>query len=65
MSGSQYDDLADRVAEAVRAYVLKRMPPDPTGELATGDFRGLLHSYANGAADTRRRGRGRCTGRGR
>jgi hypothetical protein len=47
MSGSQYDDLADRVEEAVRAYVLKRMPPDPSGELATEDFRGLLHIYAN------------------
>ena len=47
MSGSQYDDLADRVEEGVRAYVLKRMPPDPSGELATEDFRGLLHIYAN------------------
>lgn len=29
MSGSQYDDVADRVEEAVRAYVVKRMPRDP------------------------------------
>src|SRR5665213_3062667 len=47
MSGSQYSDLADRVEDAVRAYILSKMPPDASGELAAKPFRELLHIYGN------------------
>jgi hypothetical protein len=47
MSASQYSDLDDRVEAAVRAYVLLKMPPDPSGELAGKPFRELLHIYGN------------------
>ena len=47
MSSSQYSDLADRVEEAVRAYVIAKMPPDPSAELAGKPFRELRHIYGN------------------
>ncbi len=47
MSGSEYSDLADRVEDAVRAYVLRKMPADPSGELAAKPLRELLHIYGN------------------
>jgi hypothetical protein len=39
--------LADRVEDAVRAYVLHQMPADASGELAAKPFRELLHVYGN------------------
>jgi len=47
MSTSQYSELADRVEDAVRAYVSAKMPPDASGELAGKPFRELLHIYGN------------------
>lgn len=47
MTVSQHSDLADRVEDSVRAYVLQKMPPDPSGELATTPFRELLHIYGS------------------
>ena len=47
MSTSQYSDLADRVEDAVRAYVVAKMPADASGELAGKPFRELLHIYGN------------------
>ena len=47
MATADPSDLADQVEDAVRAYVLQKMPPDPTGELAAKPFRELLHIYGN------------------
>jgi hypothetical protein len=47
MSADKNTDLADRVEDAVRAYLLRKMPPDPSGELAAKPFRELLHIYGN------------------
>jgi hypothetical protein len=47
VSSSQHNDLAARVEDAVRAYVLANMPPDPSGELASKPFRETLHIYGN------------------
>jgi len=47
MSASRYTDLADRIEVAVRRYVIAKMPPDPSTELAGKPFRDLLHTYYN------------------
>jgi hypothetical protein len=47
VSCGEYDDLADRVEDLARAYVLASMPVDASGELAGESFRGLLHLYGN------------------
>lgn len=47
MTSSKHADLADRVEAVVRAYVLSKMPPEPSGELADKPFRELLHIYGN------------------
>jgi hypothetical protein len=47
MSASPSGDLADRVEDSVRAYVLHSMPPDASGELAAKPVRELLHIYGN------------------
>lgn len=48
MAGTQpYADLADRIEDVVRAYVLQKMPPVPSGELESKPFRELLHIYGN------------------
>jgi hypothetical protein len=47
MTSETHRDLADRVEDTVRTYVLKKMPSDPSGELAAKPFRELLHIYGN------------------
>lgn len=41
------DDLAVQLEEALREYVLQRLPPDPSGELADKGLADLLLVYGN------------------
>jgi hypothetical protein len=47
MEKGRYDDLADRVEESARAFILAKMPPDESGELARKPLRELQVIYGN------------------
>jgi hypothetical protein len=47
VTAGEYDDLGDRVEDAVRAYVLAQMPADPSGELERKPLRELQVIYGN------------------
>jgi hypothetical protein len=47
MESGRYEDLADRLEDAVRSYIVRKMPSDPSGELAGKPFRELQNLYGN------------------